>query len=362
VPKILFTGGGTAGHVTPNIALIEYFKTQSWEMAYVGSYQGIERTLITPLKVPYFPIASGKLHRYFTFKNFLTPFQVLRALWQSIRICRREKPDVVFSKGGFVALPVVFAAWLCRIPIVIHEADITPGLANKLSAPFAKTICVSFEPALKYYKNKHKVKITGIPLRKTILNGNKDHGLTFCGFNHDKPVLMVCGGSLGAQSLNRITREILTPLLEQFQVIHVCGKNKLDPQLKDIEGYRQFEYVNDAFGDLLACADIVVSRAGANSVYELLSLHIPHIFIPLPKAASRGDQIINAQYHADLGLSEVIFEENLTADGLLTTIKALFENRVERKKQLAERDVLDSTTTIAKILSSLVATSSSVVA
>lgn len=331
MPKIIFTGGGTAGHVTPNIAIIERLQDLQWEISYIGSYDGIEKKIIHEINIPYYSITTGKLRRYFSWENFLTPFQVLKGIFQAISLCKQLKPDVVFSKGGFVAFPVVFAAWVNRIPVIVHEADITPGLANKLSIPFAKTICVSFPEAQQYYKN--KVHVTGIPIRKALFEGSREQGLSYCHFTTEKPVILVFGGSLGSSSLNKTIRQCLDFLLPNYQIVHICGANKIDKNLIQ-PGYHQLEFVSAEMADLFACADLVISRAGANSLYELLSLKKAHILVPLPTTHSRGDQIVNAEYYKKEGLSFVIPDENLTTEKLLETINIVFDQKEILQKKL----------------------------
>lgn len=350
----MFTGGGSAGHVTPNIALIERFLQSDWDIHYIGSVSGIERDIISPLGVPYYPISTGKLRRYLTWQHLLVPFQVAKGIWQSFRICKKLKPNVIFSKGGFVSLPVVIGAWLNRIPIIIHEADITPGLANKLSAPFAKHICITNDLAKKYYKNQDKIIVTGIPVRMDLFNGNKDKGLALCGFNKEKPMILVFGGSLGSASLNQCIRDLLPKLSPHYQVAHICGKNKIDNKLKRPD-YCQFEYVNEQMPDLFAAADLVISRAGANSIYELLSLKKPHILIPLPTTASRGDQIDNAKYYQERDLSHVIFEEDLTEEKLLGEIDSIFAQRESIIELLTRYPLPDSISLIENRINTIIA-------
>lgn len=352
--KILFTGGGSAGHVVPNIALIEFLRQQGWESHYIGSYAGIEKTLIAPLNIPYHGISTGKLRRFKSWRNLLTPFQVLAGIWDSWKLLGKIRPSVVFSKGGFVAFPVVFAAWLRRIPVIIHEADLTPGLANRLSIPFAQQVCVNFPGAEKYFKNPHKIIVTGIPLRNSFTSGSVQRGLSFLKFSTNKPVLLIYGGSLGAQKLNDITRAILPKLTELFQVAHVCGANKTDPNFNNIPDYQQFEYINEEFGDVIACADLVVSRAGANTVYELIALQKNHILIPLPKTASRGDQIENAAYAKEKGFSTVLNDEDLNADTLETTLKCCWAEREKIHQKLQEFIMPDSFGMILSIIQRLI--------
>lgn len=347
---ILFTGGGSAGHVTPNLALIKKFQYQNWHVIYVGSVNGLEADIVKRINVPYYSIACGKLRRYFSWQNFLSPFKVIVGMIQSFKLCQKLKPNIVFSKGGFVAFPVVVGAWLNRIPVIAHESDLTPGLANRLTFPFAKSICVTFPEGKKFFKNLNKVVVTGTPIRSELLTGNAINGRTLCQFTPEKPILFIYGGGLGAQSINRAVRDSLSKLLPLFQIIHICGKAKIDIQLSNIPGYIQFEYVNEELPDLIACTDIVISRAGANSLYELLALQKPHLLIPLSKQASRGDQIANANYFCQQGLSLMLEEEKLTEDNLLQKILLLKDKSAEFKQKLAANKLPDSVQLIYDLL------------
>ncbi|MBA2654017.1 MAG: undecaprenyldiphospho-muramoylpentapeptide beta-N-acetylglucosaminyltransferase [Gammaproteobacteria bacterium] len=342
---ILFTGGGSAGHVTPNIALINKFLAAGWNVAYAGSKRGIEKDIIQHLKVSYYSIAAGKLRRYFSWRTFTEPFVILIGIIQAFFLCRKLKPNIIFSKGGFVAFPIVVGAWLNRIPVVIHESDLTPGLANKLSFPFASKICVTFEEGAAHITSRNIV-VTGTPIRDSLLEGLPERGRNFCQFGSD-PVLLVLGGGQGAAIINQTIRTILPKLLSTYQIAHICGKGKLDNNYNN-DRYRQFEYLNDELADLFACSDLVISRAGANSLYELLKLRKPHILIPLSRRASRGDQIINAAYFAKRGLSNVLYEENLTGDSLLTMIQEVFSNKHELGQRLLDFTLPDSNQLIYK--------------
>ncbi len=322
--KIVLTGGGTAGHVTPNIALINSLKKLGWHIEYVGSREGIEQKLITEINIPYYAIASGKLRRYIDLQNFTDPFKVIKGIFEAYFLLGKLKPHIIFSKGGFVTVPVIVAGWLHRIPVIIHESDLTPGLANKISIPFASKICVSFPETLKYLPQAIH---TGLPIRQEILTGNPESGRVFCGFNTDLPVLLVIGGSTGSGKINAAIRAILAQLTTNYQIVHVCGKGNLDLSFKDYQNYRQFEYLTTELFDVLAIADLVVSRAGANSVFELLATKKPNLLIPLSKAASRGDQILNAQSFAQLGYSAVLAEEDLTPEHLDRAIAELYKYR-----------------------------------
>jgi len=349
--RIVLTGGGTAGHVTPNIALIDKLKSEDWQMDYVGSADGVEKNMIQDLHVPYHVIKIGKLRRYFSWKNFLDPFNIFVGIAQAYRLLRTLQPDVVFSKGGFVAFPVVVGAWLNRIPVVAHESDLTPGLANRLSFPFVNTICVTFAAAKKYFKQSTKVEVTGTPIREALLQGKKEKGLDVCGFNDQKPCLLIIGGSQGATALNHCVRQSLAELTQDFQVIHLCGKGKVDPVFLDSSNYCQLEYANEELADLFAASDVVVSRAGANTLYEILALAKPHVLIPLSHKVSRGDQVQNARYYKQQGISVVVSEEELTPETLraaIDEVKATIKMRIEKIQQLGIESATDKVFSVIK--------------
>ncbi|WP_405321830.1 undecaprenyldiphospho-muramoylpentapeptide beta-N-acetylglucosaminyltransferase [Frisingicoccus sp.] len=324
--KIVMTGGGTAGHVTPNIALMPALKEDGYDISYIGSYDGIECQLIEELNVPYYGISSGKLRRYFDLKNFTDPFKVIKGYFEAKKVLKKLKPDVVFSKGGFVTVPVVLAAKSCKIPAIIHESDMTPGLANKLAIPSAYKVCHNF-PETASSLPEGKAVLSGSPIRQELLNGNREKGLQICGFRADKPVILVIGGSLGAEAINKAVRKALPDLLPYYQIIHVCGKGKVDTSIKNGNGYIQFDYVREELTHLLAAADLVISRAGSNAICEFLALKKPNILIPLPANASRGDQILNAASFEKQGFSYVLPEENVTDESLIQAVNHVFEDR-----------------------------------
>ncbi len=341
--KIVLTGGGTAGHVTPNMALIERLRASDYDISYIGSYSGIEKGLIEGMGVPYYGISSGKLRRYFDLKNFSDPFRVMKGMREAKSLIKQLKPDVVFSKGGFVAVPVVFAAKKCRVPVIIHESDMTPGLANKLCIPKADRICCNFEETLDYLPAGKAIH-TGTPLRHELFEGDRRKGLEFCEFSGKKPVIMVVGGSTGAAAINEAVRNLLPTLLMNFDVIHLCGKGKNDPAYDNTIGYRQFEYISKELKDLYALADVVVSRAGANAVCEILALAKPNILIPLSAAASRGDQILNAESFEKQGYSYVLDEDKMTNETLLEAINKVYNDRdryIEKMKTAKQADATD---------------------
>ncbi|MCI9047200.1 MAG: undecaprenyldiphospho-muramoylpentapeptide beta-N-acetylglucosaminyltransferase [Hungatella sp.] len=324
--KIILTGGGTAGHVTPNLALIPSLRELGYEIRYIGSYEGIEKKLIENAQIPYDGISSGKLRRYFDLKNFSDPFRVIKGYGEARKLLKKYKPDVVFSKGGFVAVPVVLAARHYGIPAIIHESDMTPGLANKLCIPSAKKVCCNFPETLQYLP-KEKAVLTGSPIRAELLKGDRLSGLQYAHLAADKPVILVIGGSLGSVTVNTAVRNLLPRLLPDYQVVHICGKAHLDESLINVKGYVQYEYVDAPLKHLFAAADLVLSRAGANSICEILALRKPNVLIPLSAAASRGDQILNANSFARQGFSTVLEEESLTDDSLYQAIRETFENR-----------------------------------
>ncbi len=332
--KIVLTGGGTAGHVTPNLALVPSLREKGYEIRYIGSYSGIEKDLVEQAGIPYDGISSGKLRRYFDLKNLSDPFRVLKGYRESRRLLKKWRPDIVFSKGGFVAVPVVIAAGRLKIPVIIHESDMTPGLANKLCLSSATVVCCNFPETMKYLPEGKAVH-TGCPIRAELLKGDPEAGRALTHFTKEKPVLLVIGGSTGAVAVNNAVREALPELLCDFQIVHLCGKGKMDESLIGTPGYVQYEYMGDPLKDLFAMADIVISRAGANAICELLALQKPALLIPLGRAASRGDQILNADSYRQKGYSKVLPEEELSTERLLGDVRDLFEHREQYRQAMA---------------------------
>ncbi len=339
--KIVLTGGGTAGHVTPNIALLPALRAADYEVSYMGSYDGIEKRLISDFDIPYTGIATGKFRRYLDIRNFTDPFRVIKGYSEARKHLKALQPDVVFSKGGFVSVPVVRAAASLGIPCIIHESDMTPGLANKLCIPVATNICCNFPETMKNMPE-GKAVLTGSPIRSELSQGNKLAGLDMCGFTANKPVIMVIGGSLGATNVNKAVRDALPKLLQDFQVVHLCGKGKIDNLFLTTPGYKQFEYIKAELKDLFAMADIVISRAGANAICELLALKKPNILIPLPASSSRGDQLLNAASFESQGFSIVINEDDLTTDLLVDKVVELFSNRQSYTDAMNQSGQMDS--------------------
>ena len=347
--KIVLTGGGSAGHVTPNIALIPRLRELGYEISYIGSHDGIERKLIEDIGIPYYPISVGKFRRYFDLKNLSDPFRVIKGVRDAKNHLREIQPDIVFSKGGFVSVPVVRAAHTLKIPIIAHESDMTPGLANKLCLPMADAICCNFPETMDKLP-KGKAVLTGTPIRAELLSGSRDRGLAFTEFAGKKPVVLVIGGSLGSVAVNRAVREALPELLTTFDIVHLCGKGKIDGGLVGRPGYKQYEYISGELPDLYAMADVVVSRAGANAICEIAARRKPNILIPLPADSSRGDQLLNAMSFELRGFSVVFQEDALTTKKLIDTLRSLAANPQPYVKAMAESGQGDAIRTITELI------------
>lgn len=348
---IVLTGGGTAGHVTPNVALLPYLKEAGYEVIYIGSIDGMEKKLIEDCGIKYYGIHSGKLRRYLDAKNISDIFRVIKGIGEARRLIKKIKPDVVFSKGGFVAVPVVIGAHLNKVPVVLHESDITPGLANKLAMPFAKAVCTTFPEAVKAIPDNKGI-LTGTPIRDMIFNGSREKGVELCGFEDDKPVMLVMGGSQGSVKINNFIRELLPRLLPKFNVVHLCGKGNFDKTKAELQGYKQFEYVSEELPDIFAAASFVVSRAGSNAICEFLALNMPMLLIPLSLKASRGDQILNAKSFEKQGFAAVYDEDTMTSNGLFDSINNVYNNRKQYIENMKKADVSKGTKSVMEIITS----------
>lgn len=344
---IVFTGGGTAGHVTPNLALIGKLDRAEWDIHYIGT-SGMEKDLIkTVPDVTYHEIDSGKLRRYASLKTFTMPFHVQKGYHQAKRILKELKPAVLFSKGGYVSVPVVAAAkGIC--PVLTHESDYTPGLANRIDAHFADKVLVTFSDTVPLVKNGKGVH-TGTPIRPELYTGSREKGLRFTGLSGEKPVLLVTGGSLGAVAVNVAVREALPELIKTFDVVHLCGKGKLDESI-GMPGYVQYEYIKDEMSDLFALADVVVSRAGANAVFELLALHKPMLLLPLSGASTRGDQELNAEYFKKNGYAKVLLASEVSAEAVLREVRALYDAREQYIDTMKHAEGVDGTEAILRLI------------
>ena len=347
--KIVLTGGGTLGHVTPHLSLIPHLKEAGYEIHYIGTEKGMEAEKIRSVPgVTYHAVQSGKLRRYFSWQNFIDPFKVIAGAFQSARLMGKIKPDVVFSKGGFVAVPVVFGAWLHRVPVVCHESDLTPGLANRLCAPFARKIATTFPECAQALGP--KAEMTGTPLRPELFRGSRARGLSLLGFDGSKPILLMMGGSSGAQAVNKALREALPRLTGKFDVAHICGKGNLDEALQGMSGYRQLEFLDAELPDALACADLVLSRAGSNALCEFQALCKPMLLVPYPKGASRGDQILNAQSLQKRGLARVLLQEDMTADTLVRALESTWADREQLTAALHAAPPADGTERVLEMI------------
>ena len=347
--RIVLTGGGTAGHVTPHLALLPHLRAQGYDIHYIGTEDGIEHGMIAALDgVTYHAVKSGKLRRYHDWKNFTDPFRVIAGAFQSAHLMRKLKPDVCFSKGGFVSVPVVIGAWLNRVPTLCHESDLTPGLANKICSKFAKKIATTFPECAEALGK--KAVFTGTPLRPELFQGSRERGLEMAGFSREKPVLLMMGGSLGAQSVNKALRDALPRLLPQMQVFHICGKGNLDESLNGLSGYYQTEFLSDELPDAMAAADLILSRAGSNALCEFQALGKPMLLIPYPKGASRGDQILNAASFEKRGLARVMDQENMTSDSLADALIDLKDNGADLRRALREAPPADGTQAVLRLI------------
>ena len=347
--KIVLTGGGTLGHVTPHLSLIPHLLQAGYEIHYIGTEKGMEAEKIRSVPgVTYHAVQSGKLRRYFSWQNFIDPFKVIAGAFQSARLMGKIKPDVVFSKGGFVAVPVVFGAWLHRVPVVCHESDLTPGLANRLCAPFARKIATTFPECAQALGP--KAEMTGTLLRPELFRGSRARGLSLLGFDGSKPILLMMGGSSGAQAVNKALREALPRLTGKFDVAHICGKGNLDEALQGMSGYRQLEFLDAELPDALACADLVLSRAGSNALCEFQALCKPMLLVPYPKGASRGDQILNAQSLQKRGLARVLLQEDMTADTLVRALESTWADREQLTAALHAAPPADGTERVLEMI------------
>ena len=349
---IVLTGGGTLGHVTPHLALIPHLKEKGYTIHYIGTANGMEADKIRSIPgITYHAVKTGKLRRYFSWQNLTDPFRVVAGAFQSARLMSKIRPDIVFSKGGFVAVPVVFGAWLHRVPVLCHESDLTPGLANKLCKPFATRMVTTFPECAKALGD--KAEMVGTPLRPELFQGDRNKGLTRLGFTKDKPVLLMMGGSSGAQAVNKVLREALPVLTEQFQVAHICGKGNLAPELEGTPDYCQIEFIDQEAPDILACADLVLSRAGSNALMEFQALDKPMLLVPYPKGASRGDQILNAQSMEKRGLCRVLLQENMNTDTLVKELRLTWEQKDALQAAVKKAPPADGTARILELIESM---------
>ena len=342
--RIVLTGGGTAGHVVPHLALLPYLRAQQWDITYIGSARGIEQQLVTAAGVPFCAIASGKLRRYFSLRNASDMFKVFFGIWQALWLLSRLRPQLVFSKGGYVSVPVVIAAALLRIKIITHESDLSPGLATKITARFATEVWTAFAET---NINAKRVQHVGLPIRDELRHGDARRGQELCNFKGDRRTLLIMGGSLGSQRINSVVATIIDTLISRYQVIHIIGAGNTTPLYHS--RYRVFPFVNEDFTHLLSLADMVISRAGANSIFEFLMLCKPMLLIPLD-AGSRGDQIENAACFARQGFAQVLAEKDLNGTSLLAALAQLESDANDiREKQRRHRLDTDNAAIVTQL-------------
>ena len=325
--KVVLTGGGTVGHVMLNKLLIPGLFNRDVEPVYIGSKKGIEKEIISATSIKYFNISSGKLRRYISIENGKDLFKVIKGVFDARKILKREKPEFVFSKGGFVSVPVVLAARSLNIPVYIHESDITPGLANKIASKFATKIFVTFKKTLDYLPT-DKSEYLGPVIRDDLRRGYSRIGYEMTEINPEKPIILIMGGSLGSKAINQFVRDNLDTLLEEWQIIHLCGRGNHISSLGK-EGYRQYEFVKRELPHLIKISDLVIGRSGSNAIYEFLLNEKPMILIPLPLSQSRGDQVENAEYFKEKGYAEVIQESELDLAHFNQSAARIENNRSE---------------------------------
>ncbi|MBQ9625177.1 MAG: undecaprenyldiphospho-muramoylpentapeptide beta-N-acetylglucosaminyltransferase [Clostridia bacterium] len=345
---ICFTGGGTAGHISPNLALIPYFLDKGYEVHYIGSKTGLENEMVKS-PIIFHQISTGKLRRYFDIKNFTDPFRIINGYAQSIRLLKKIKPKIIFSKGGFVSVPVCVAAKHLGIPVILHESDYSTGLANKLCIPYCNVVCTAFESAL--HSAKGKGVLTGIPIRNELFKGNSAYAKAqLKDFNFEKPTVMFMGGSLGAMAINDALRSGIDEILKAYNIIHICGKGNVDNALNNKQGYMQFEFLSETLADFILISDFVVSRSGATAIFEFLALNKPMLLIPLPAGASRGDQLQNASYFEKQGWARILQQEQLNPSSLLNEMNSLNANLDKIKEAQAKSDLSKSNEKIINII------------
>lgn len=342
---IVLTGGGTAGHVSINLSLENELKKHFKRIVYIASKNGIENELVksrTSYEIK--QISTVKFERNKFLKNFLIPFKLKKAVSEAGKILTELKPSLVFSKGGYVGLPVVISAKKLGIPVVCHESDLTMGLSNKIAKKYADVICTNFEKTAK--DNGKKCKYTGMPL--ILSNFSKEEAKKKLQINSKKPVLVVTGGSLGSKAINDFVFENVNKLTQNFYVFHLVGKNNFNKQIC-CDDYRQVEFSNDMPTILRAC-DFAISRAGANTIFELMANLVLTIFVPLPKTVSRGDQIENALFMEKQNFSVTCTQENLTYKKVQNLLKFLENNGEKIKNSIKNAKFVDATDELISII------------
>lgn len=339
---IVLTGGGTAGHIMPNIALLDELKKHFNKIYYIGT-SGMEKNIVKKYNIPFYEITASKFTRKLSFKLFALPFKLLKSISEAKKILKQLNVDVIFSKGGYVSVPVAIAGKKLNIPVVTHESDLSMGLANRIITKYAKKVCVSFP--ITANKNK-KCIYTGSPIRKCIFEGNKQNVLKECNFDTNKPTILFVGGSLGAKAINDFVTEYIDKLTQKYNILHIAGKNTNEINKKN---YRKVKFANN-IQDYFSASDIVISRSGANTIFELCSIEKPMILIPLPKGNSRGDQVENAKYFADNNLAYVLPQEKLNYTNIVYEIEKTLTNKEKLKNNMKKLDIKNANKKIVDII------------
>ncbi|MBR3494035.1 MAG: undecaprenyldiphospho-muramoylpentapeptide beta-N-acetylglucosaminyltransferase [Clostridia bacterium] len=331
------------------MAIIPRLQKAGYEIHYIGTREGMEAEKIRSIPgITYHAVQTGKLRRYFSWQNFTDPFRVIAGAFQAAGLMGKIRPDVVFSKGGFVAVPVVFGAWLHRVPVLCHESDLTPGLANKLCKPFATRMVTTFPECAQALGE--KAECVGTPLRPDLFSGVRKRGLEILGLDGSKPILLMMGGSSGAQRVNEALRGALPALTREFQVAHLCGRGNLDPALEGTPDYRQIEFLDAELPHVLACADLVLSRAGSNALMEFQALDKPMLLVPYPLGAGRGDQILNAESMRKRGLCKVLLQEDMTPETLAEALRETWRDREALREAVRKAPPADGTERVLELI------------
>lgn len=342
--KIVFTGGGTAGHITPNLAIIEQLK--DYDIYYIGS-SGMEKEIVSKYKnIKFVEIPAVKFIRSLTPKNLLLPFKLIKSINATKKILKEIQPSLIFSKGGFVSIPTCLAGNSLKIPVITHESDLTVGLANKIIAKKAKYLCCSFKETADNFK-KNSI-FTGSPIREKIFKGNKFNVISKHKTTTNKPIILVTGGSSGAKAINNAIWENINDLCDKYVIIHITGKNNLNSKITH-KNYIQIDFTNN-IEDYFAASDIVISRAGSNTIFELLAIKKPMILIPLPKDQSRGDQLLNAENFNNQGIANILYQENLNKENLLRKITETLLKRSEYINNMKKLDFTCGNDNIIKLI------------
>ncbi|MFA5128391.1 MAG: undecaprenyldiphospho-muramoylpentapeptide beta-N-acetylglucosaminyltransferase [Patescibacteria group bacterium] len=329
--KIILAGGGTMGSVTPLLAVAEELqkRTPDAEFLWIGTKNGPEKKVVEVYNIKFISVPAGKLRRYFSGWNFLMPFLIAAGFFKSLRLILKFKPQMILSAGGFVAVPVIWAGWVLRVPSLVHQQDVRPGLANKLTARFAKIITVTFSESLKYFP---RAIVTGNPVRPEIFSGNKDRAAEIFNLEKNIPVILILGGGTGAFSLNKIVVAAALRLAEFCQVVHMTGgrvdvplQSKIETIKRETARYHSVEFLMKDYSDTLAVADLVISRAGLGTLSELAMLGKPTVLIPIPGSHQED----NAYYFKKQNAVVIWNERNITPENFSEAIRELLNNKVE---------------------------------